>query len=49
MAHGEEHRFDVWTAGAGYERYMGRWSRPVAERFTHWLGRPERLRWLDVG
>ncbi|MFE5558079.1 class I SAM-dependent methyltransferase [Streptomyces sp. NPDC056544] len=49
MAHGEEHRFDVWTAGAGYERYMGRWSRPVAERFTYWLGRPERLRWLDVG
>ncbi|MFF3085587.1 class I SAM-dependent methyltransferase [Streptomyces nojiriensis] len=49
MTHRREHRFDVWTAGAGYERYMGRWSRPVAERFTHWLGRPERLRWLDVG
>ncbi|MFF4387667.1 class I SAM-dependent methyltransferase [Streptomyces sp. NPDC001552] len=49
MTHGEEHRFDVWTTGGGYERYMGRWSRPVAERFTQWLGRPERLRWLDVG
>ncbi|MER6253817.1 class I SAM-dependent methyltransferase [Streptomyces sp. NPDC001584] len=49
MTHGEEHRFDVWTAGAGYERYMGRWSRSVAELFTQWLGLPGRLRWLDVG
>ncbi|QES57229.1 SAM-dependent methyltransferase [Streptomyces venezuelae] len=49
MTHREEHRFDVWTAGADYERYMGRWSRPVAERFTGWLGLPGRLLWLDVG
>ncbi|MEV6326113.1 class I SAM-dependent methyltransferase [Streptomyces sp. NPDC051909] len=40
---------DVWETGAAYERYMGRWSRLVAARFTEWLGRPEGLRWLDVG
>ncbi|MEU6801463.1 class I SAM-dependent methyltransferase [Streptomyces neyagawaensis] len=40
---------DVWAAGDAYERYMGRWSRPVAERFTAWLGLPDGARWLDVG
>lgn len=44
-----ERRFDVWAAGAAYERYMGRWSRPVAEEFTAWLGCADGLRWLDVG
>ena len=23
-------RHDVWVQGAGYQRYIGRWSRPVA-------------------
>ncbi|WP_367322812.1 class I SAM-dependent methyltransferase [Streptomyces sp. HUAS ZL42] len=45
----EEQRFDVWTAGAAYERYMGRWSRRVAEEFAKWLDAAEDLRWLDVG
>ncbi|WP_370414153.1 class I SAM-dependent methyltransferase [Streptomyces fradiae] len=40
---------DVWASGEAYERYMGRWSRLVAARFTDWLDRPEGLRWLDVG
>ncbi|MEV6353986.1 class I SAM-dependent methyltransferase [Streptomyces hydrogenans] len=31
-------RRDVWAAGEAYERYMGRWSRLVAEEFTVWLG-----------
>lgn len=44
-----EQRFDTWAAGDAYERYMGRWSRPVAEEFVAWLDRPEGLRWLDVG
>ncbi|EFL33601.1 methyltransferase type 11 [Streptomyces viridochromogenes DSM 40736] len=44
-----EQRFDVWAAGAAYERYMGRWSRLVAEEFVAWLDRDPDLRWLDVG
>jgi SAM-dependent methyltransferase len=40
---------DVWAAGDAYERYIGRWSRPVAEAFLHWLEVPPGRRWLDVG
>ncbi|MFJ7775738.1 class I SAM-dependent methyltransferase [Streptomyces yangpuensis] len=40
---------DVWAQGDAYERYMGRWSRPVAEVFAARLGGPAGLRWLDVG
>jgi ubiquinone/menaquinone biosynthesis C-methylase UbiE len=32
-----------------YERYMGRWSRAVGEKFLAWLDLPKSLRWLDVG
>lgn len=45
----EEQRFDTWAAGDAYERYMGRWSRRVAEEFVTWLDCAEGLRWLDVG
>ncbi|MFG2877026.1 class I SAM-dependent methyltransferase [Streptomyces sp. NPDC048337] len=45
----EEQRFDVWAAGDAYERYMGRWSRLVAEVFVARLGAGSGLRWLDVG
>lgn len=41
-----EIRFDN---GAAYERYMGRWSRLVGERFLDWLAPKPRQRWLDVG
>lgn len=44
-----EQRFDVWADGAAYERYMGRWSRPVADRFLTWLDAGGGPRWLDVG
>ncbi|MFE5488773.1 class I SAM-dependent methyltransferase [Streptomyces virginiae] len=40
---------DVWAQGGAYERYMGRWSRRVAEVFVDRLGVPAGLRWLDVG
>jgi SAM-dependent methyltransferase len=40
---------DQWTAGAAYEAYIGRWSRPVAAAFVDWLAQPDGLRWLDVG
>ncbi|MBN0049111.1 methyltransferase domain-containing protein [Streptomyces actuosus] len=45
----DEQRFDVWAAGAAYERYMGRWSRLAAEEFVAWLGCADDLEWVDVG
>lgn len=45
----EKRQFDVWAAGAAYERYMGRWSRRVAEDFVAWLECEPGARWLDVG
>ncbi|MDI3407391.1 class I SAM-dependent methyltransferase [Streptomyces cavernicola] len=44
-----ERRFDVWAVGGAYERYMGRWSRLVADEFVAWLGCGGGLRWVDVG
>jgi ubiquinone/menaquinone biosynthesis C-methylase UbiE len=40
---------DTWAAGEKYERYVGRWSRPVADAFFEWLASPSRLSLLDVG
>lgn len=45
----KEQRCDVWAAGDAYERYMGRWSRLVADGFVASLGCADGLRWLDVG
>lgn len=40
---------DTWSDGTAYERYVGRWSRPVAREFLRWLAVPPDKRWLDVG
>ncbi|ACG72655.1 Methyltransferase type 11 [Anaeromyxobacter sp. K] len=40
---------DVWDVGAGYEAYIGRWSRRVAREVVGWLGVGPHARWLDVG
>jgi SAM-dependent methyltransferase len=40
---------DRWDGAAEYESYIGRWSRPVAERFVDWLDVPAGRAWLDVG
>lgn len=40
---------DRWAEGDNYERFMGRWSRPVAHEFVRWVTAPHGLRWLDVG
>ena len=41
---------DAWNEGAGYDRYIGRWSRRVAPLFLSWLAIPAGgRRWLDVG
>ena len=39
----------LWTSGAVYEAYMGRWSRLVAAEHVRRLGADPGLRWLDVG
>ena len=35
--------------GHAYERYMGRWSRAIGEKFLAWLDPPANRHWLDVG
>jgi SAM-dependent methyltransferase len=40
---------DRWGAGDAYERYMGRWSRPLATAFLDWLRPPLRQHWLEIG
>jgi SAM-dependent methyltransferase len=40
---------DRWTSGEPYERYVGRWSRLVAQAFLAWLDAPPGLDWLDMG
>jgi len=40
---------DVWASGQAYDAYVGQWSRLVAREFLPWLGRPNGLRWVDVG
>jgi SAM-dependent methyltransferase len=40
---------DTWDDGAGYEPYVGRWSRLVAADFIRWLDIPADSAWLDFG
>lgn len=40
---------DGWNAGATYENFMGRWSRPLSEEFVRWIGLSPGGHWLDVG
>jgi ubiquinone/menaquinone biosynthesis C-methylase UbiE len=39
----------TFDAGDDYERFMGRWSRAIGERFIAWLAPPQGASWLDVG
>lgn len=39
----------TWAGGDAYERYVGRWSRPVAAEFIRWLDVPAGRDWVDVG
>lgn len=38
----------MWNDAAGYEAYVGHWSRAIAPRFLDWLALPSQLRWLDI-
>ena len=40
---------DTWSSGAAYDGYIGRWSRPVADRFVTWLEPRADASWIDVG
>jgi SAM-dependent methyltransferase len=39
----------AFDAAEDYERFMGRWSRAVGEKFLAWLDPSRGTRWLDVG
>jgi trans-aconitate methyltransferase len=40
---------DRWENAATYDRFMGRWSRPVAREFVRWLDIPPSAAWLEIG
>jgi SAM-dependent methyltransferase len=40
---------DSWSSGTAYERFMGRWSILVAQKFLSWLAIAPARMWLDVG
>jgi trans-aconitate methyltransferase len=39
----------AWINAAAYEKFMGRWSAPIAREFLDWLEVPKDRIWLDVG
>ncbi|HZH05051.1 MAG TPA: methyltransferase domain-containing protein [Lautropia sp.] len=40
---------DRWGVAEPYERYVGRWSRPVATEFLRWLDVKPGAAWADIG
>ena len=40
---------DSWLNGIAYERFMGRWSTLIAQKFLKWLAAAPACSWLDVG
>ena len=40
---------DPWLSGIGYEKFMGRWSTLVAQKFLNWLAVSPARSWLDIG
>ncbi|MCR4267291.1 class I SAM-dependent methyltransferase [Nitratireductor sp. ZSWI3] len=40
---------DAWSAGIGYDSYMGRWSRQIAAKFLTWFAPPQGADWLEIG
>ena len=40
---------DSWTSGNQYERFMGRWSKLISQKFLAWFSVPPSRVWLDVG
>jgi SAM-dependent methyltransferase len=44
-----QNKDDSWSSGNLYERFMGRWSTLVAQKFLEWLNISPNSIWLDVG
>jgi ubiquinone/menaquinone biosynthesis C-methylase UbiE len=44
-----QNKNDSWFAGNPYDRFMGRWSKLIAQEFLHWLPVPDNKGWLDIG
>ena len=44
-----QNKNDPWSSRNQYEKFMGRWSYLVAEKFLAWLAVPSHKIWLDVG
>jgi len=40
---------EAWLGGNPYEKFMGRWSNLIAQRFLAWIAISPNSRWLDVG
>ena len=40
---------DSWISAIEYEKFMGRWSTLIAQKFLNWLDIPPERIWLDVG
>jgi SAM-dependent methyltransferase len=40
---------ELWSTGAPYDRFVGRWSRKVATEFLDWLSVSAFKAWVDVG
>src|SRR3989304_7002129 len=40
---------DSWSGAIAYERFMGRWSKLLAQKFLSWLDVPPARTWSDVG
>ena len=40
---------DSWASGIAYEKFMGRWSILIAQKFLNWLAIFPACSWLDVG
>jgi ubiquinone/menaquinone biosynthesis C-methylase UbiE len=44
-----QNKNDSWSSWEQYEKFMGRWSNLVAQKFLDWLAVPPSSSWLDVG
>jgi len=39
---------DSWQSGHYYEKFIGRWSVPIAHEFLSWLAVPSANSWINV-
>ena len=44
-----KNKIDSWSSGDQYDKFMGRWSNLVAEKFLAWLNISPNSIWLDIG